>query len=175
MSFALVAALLVAAPRFLGPPSKEPAGLSAGDAAPFFFGTVRNADAAGLARFDLAQVVGPRAARRSPAKAVLLSFSSRASRKELAGLEALYTQYKERGLVVVSLASDPGRLLRARRVTYPVVEDPDEAIARRYLGARGQDPAAVIVDRYGRVVSVKKGYRSDPAVLLRGDVEAALR
>lgn len=178
MSFAIAAAalLLAGAPRFLGPPDQAPAGLSPGDAAPFFFGDVRNAGVAGQDRFDLAQLVGPRAAmRRFPAKAVLLSFfsaASKASRKDLAGLDSLYTQYKDRGLVVASLAADPRRLLQARQVTYPVVEDPDGAIARRYLGANPQYPAAVLVDRYGHVVTVKKGY---PAAVLRTAIDEALR
>jgi AhpC/TSA family len=180
MSFALAAALLLAgAPRFLGPPEKQPPPLSPGDAAPFFFGTVQNPDAAGQDRFDLAQLVGPRAAmRRFPAKAVLLSFPSSAgksSRKDLASLESLYTQYKNRGLVIASVAVDPGRLLQARRVTYPVVEDPDGAIARRYLGPNPRYPAAILVDRYGHVLSVKQGYRTAPALLLRSEIESALR
>ena len=175
MSFALAAALLLSgAPRFLGPPETQ--GLSPGDAAPFFFGTVRNADAAGKERFDLAQLVGPRAARRSSSKTVLLGFFSRAaSRKQLADLQSLYTQYKERGLVVALLTPDPARLLQGRQVTCPVVEDPEGAITRRYLGTNPHYPAAVIVDRYGRVVSIKQGYPGDPSVLLRRELEAALR
>jgi hypothetical protein len=183
IAFAAAAFLLAGPPRFLGPPEKKPAdgdaaAVSPGDAAPFFSGPVHNSDTAGLTRFDLAQLVGRRAAGRSPVKAVLVSFfsgSSRASRKELPALEALYTQYKPRGLIVVSLATDPARLLRAHRVSYPVVEDPDGAIARRYLGPNPQVPAAVIIDRYDNVVSLKQGYRTDPAVLLRPEIESVLR
>jgi len=180
MSFALVAAFLLSgAPRFLGPPDQQPPPLSPGDAAPFFFGTVQNADAAGQDRFDLAQLVGPRAAmRRFPAKAVLLGFlpaATKSAGKDLAALESLYTQYKSRGLVVAALSPDPGRLLQARHVTYPVVEDPDSATARRYLGPNPRYPAAILIDRYGHVLSVKKGYRTAPALLFRTDLEAALR
>ena len=185
MTFALAAAALFLAgpPRFLGPPEKkpaegEPASLSPGDAAPYFFGPVFNADAAGVKQFNLAELVGRRVATRSPVKAVLLSFfcgRSRASRKELPVLEALYTQYKAGGLEVVSLAADPASVLKARAVSYPVVEDRERAVARRYLGKKPRYPAAVIIARDGTITAVKEGYRGDPAVLLRAEVEAALR
>jgi hypothetical protein len=182
-AFAAAAFFLAGPPRFLGPPEKKPAeggpaALSPGDAAPFFSGPVQNPDTAGLNRFDLAQLVGRRAAGRSPVKAVLVSLfssSSKSSRKELVALEALYTQYKQRGLMVVSLATDPARLLHAHRVSYPVVEDSDGAIARRYLGPNPQFPAAVIIDRYDKVVSLKQGYRTEPAALFRTEIESALR
>src|SRR5690242_16608397 len=113
MTFALAAAafLLAGPPRFLGPPEKKPAEggpapLAPGDAAPFFFGPVGNAEASGQKQFNLAELVGRRVGGRTPVKAVLLSFfcgKSKASRKELAALEALYTQYKSQGLEVASL------------------------------------------------------------------------
>jgi hypothetical protein len=181
-AFAAAALLLAGPPRFLGPPEKkpaegEPAPLAPGDVAPFFFGPVANAEAAGMKQFNLADLVGRRVAASSPAKAVLLGFfcgKSRVSRKELAVLQSLYAQYKSRGLEVVSLAADPAGLLKTRAVAYPVVEDRDGAVARRYLGPKPRYPALVIVARDGTVVSVRTGYR-DPVVLLRSEVESALR
>jgi peroxiredoxin len=182
--FTLAAAFLLAGPpRFLGPPEKkpangEPAAVSPGDPAPIFSAPVRNADAAGTRHFDLASLVGPRMSSASPAKAVLISFFDRsceACRSELATLEALYTQYKPHGLHVVSVTGNPAALLKAHAVTYPVVVDRDGAIVRRYLGPAPQYPAAVLVGSDGTVMSLKKGYRGDPAVLLRAEVEAALR
>lgn len=185
MTFALAAAafLLAGPPRFLGPPEKkpaegEPAPLAPGDPAPFFFGPVHNPDAAGQKQFNLAELVGRRVAGRSPVKAVLLGFfcgKSRASRKELPVLQALYTQYKSAGLEVVSLAADPAAVLKTKAVTYPVVEDREGAIAHRYLGRKPRYPAAVLIARDGTITALKQGYRGDPAVLLRAEVESALR
>jgi peroxiredoxin len=184
VTLAFAAALLLAGPpRFLGPPEKKPAdgesaAVSAGEPAPVFSAPVHNADAAGMKRFDLAERVGPRLAGRAPVKAVLISFfdaSCAASRAELPTLEALYTQYKTHGLEVVSVTADPAALLTAHGVTYPVAIDRDGAIARLYLGPKPQYPAAVLVGPDGKVASLKKGYRGDPAVLLRAEVEMALR
>ena len=184
MTLALAAAafLLAGPPRFLGPPEKkpaegEPAPLGPGDPAPVFFAPMQNG-AAGQKQFNLAELVGRRVAGRSPVKAVLLGFfcrKSRASRKELSVLQTLYTQYKSQGLEVASLATDPAALLTTRAVTYPVVQDPKGAIARRYLGPNPLYPAAVIIARDGTITALKKGYRGDPAVLLRTEVESALR
>ncbi|MGZ6126459.1 MAG: hypothetical protein ACXWLR_15930, partial [Myxococcales bacterium] len=74
MTLVFAAAFLLAGPpRFLGPPEKkpaagEPAPLSPGDPAPFFFAPVHNADAAGLKRFNLAELAGSRVAPTSPVK-----------------------------------------------------------------------------------------------------------
>jgi peroxiredoxin len=175
--------LLAGPPRFLGPPEKKPpdeerAAVAPGDAAPVFSAAVENAQAAGTKRFDLAQLVGPSLAGRTAARAVLISFfdaSCEACRNELATLEALYTQYKLQGLAVVSVAANPVALLKAHAVTYPVAVDHGGSIARRYLGPKPVYPAAVLVGSDGNVVSVKKGYRGDPAVLLRAEVDMALR
>ena len=184
MTFAFAAVFLLAGPpRFLGPPEKkpaegEPAAVAPGQAAPAFAAPVYEGEPTGMKRFDLADVVGRRVAARSPAKAVLISFFDAAcemSRSELATLEALYTQYRSSGLVVLSLAPDPAALVKVLAVTYPVAVDRHGAIARKYLGANPRYPAVVLVGSDGNIVSVKKGYRGDPAVLLRAEVEMALR
>jgi hypothetical protein len=184
MRFALAAALalLASPPRLLGPPDEKPPRgalppVSPGDSAPFFFAPVHNAKAAGLEQFNLADLVGRRAARRSPVKAVLLSFfspSAKACRKELPVLQALYTEYKSSGLEVVSLATDPARLLQLHPVTYPVVEDREGAIAHRYLGPTPRYPAFVIIANGGTITSVQQGYRADPSLLLRSESTSAL-
>jgi peroxiredoxin len=169
----LAAALLLAGPpRFLGPPEKKPAdpdapALAPGSVAPAFSAPVVNADVAGQRTFDLAA-----------GQVVLLSFfdaACAACKTELAVLEELYTQYRRRGLSVVSAAPDPAALLGHRRVSYPVIADKDSALARAYLGARPSFPAAVVIGKDGKVVAAKPGYRGDPAVLLRAEVESALR
>jgi hypothetical protein len=182
--FALAAALALVAspPRLLGPPDEKPPGgvlspVSRGDTAPVFFAPVHNAKAAGLEQFNLADLVGRRLSRRPPAKAVLLSFfspSAKGSRKELPVLQSIYTEYKSSGLEVVSVATDPARLLQLHPVTYPVVEDRDGAIAHRYLGPTPRYPAFVIIANGGTITSVQQGYRADPSLLLRSESTAAL-
>ena len=151
MTVVLAAAFMLAGPpRFLGPPEKKPA------------------DA------DVPALVGAGAKPRT----VLLSFfdaACAACKSELAVLDALSARYQAQGLLVISLAADAGALLGARQVSYPVVEDKNSAIARSYLGPKPSFPAAVIVGRDGRIVTVKQGYRDDPAVLLQAQVDSALR
>ena len=184
MTLALAAILFLAGPpRFLGPPERkppdgEPAPLSPGDTAPFFSGAVQNATQAGIDRFDLAELVGPRVVAQTPAKVVLVSFFSRtcqACRKELGVLDALYTQYRSAGLRIVSVAADPGTLLRLHPASWPVLADPKGSITRLYLGRKPRYPSVVLLGADGKVISAKKGYRGDPAVLLRAELVSALR
>ena len=182
LTFAALFFLAAGPPRFLGPPEKKPAGepapLSPGDGAPVFSAPVQNAGAAGVQRFDLAELVGARATAPAPAKVVLVSFFARACqacRHELPVLEALYTQYRTTGLYVVSVAADPPALLRVLRVSWPVLADPKRSITRQYLGRNPRYPSAALIGREGKIISLKKGYRGDPAVLLRAEVENALR
>ena len=181
MTVVLAAAFMLAGPpRFLGPPEKKPADADApavgpGAAAPPFASATANADRSGVRQIDVPALAGVGA---RPARTVLLSFfdaACAACKSELAVLDALSARYQAQGLLVISLAADAGALLGARQVSYPVVEDKDSAIARSYLGPKPSFPAAVIVGRDGRIVTVKQGYRDDPAVLLRAQVESALR
>jgi len=176
---AFAAAMLLAGPpRFLGPPEKKPpegeaAAVSPGDPAPSFGGKVENAEAAGVDRVELEALS-------AGAKLVLISFFSAASeacRRELPVLQHLSTEYKGRGLRVVGVAleRDAGPVLKENHVGYPVVEDPDQRIARQYLGDALRFPSLVIVDGGRKVVAVKKGYAADPATFLPAQVDALLR
>jgi len=154
MTGLLAAALLLAGPpRFLGPPEKKPAdsdapALEPGMPAPPFSAPVL------ISFFD-------------PTCAVCKS--------ELAVLDELWTQHHQRGLAVISVAADPAALLAIRNVAYLVIPDKDSTITRAYLGSKPSFPAFVIVGPDGKVRVVKRGYRGDPAVLLRAEVENALR
>jgi hypothetical protein len=176
----LAAAFMLAGPpRFLGPPEKKPAdadvpAVGPGAAAPPFSSATANADRSGVRQIDVPALVGAGAKPRT----VLLSFfdaACAACKSELAVLDALSARYQAQGLLVISLAADAGALLGARQVSYPVVEDKDSVIARSYLGPKPSFPAAAIVGRDGMIVTVKQGYRDDPAVLLQAQVESALR
>ena len=209
----LVAALMARAPRFLGPPVKKPpadAGVGAADAgtppdagtqehgateppilkpgddAPMFSGVLHNPAAAGTKRIDLASMVGPEADADGAAKAVLISFFAtwcRPCKREMPLLEQLSTEYKDKGLRVVSVAIDKdqaawpqiGELVKKNHVTYPVVKDRYNLIARQYLGAKTALPSVFIVDRQGKVAWVNQGYPNDAAEFLRAEVEKALK
>ena len=194
----LVAALLAKAPRFLGPPVKADAGvpdageshgeadpplLNPGDEAPMFSGVLHNPESAGVQRVDLSSMVGSDA--EEPVKAVLISFFAtwcKPCKKEMPFLQRLSTEYKEKGLRVLSVAIDKdeaswpqiAQLVAQNHVTYPVVKDRYNLIARQYLGDKTALPSVFIVDRDGKIAVVKQGYEKDAAEFLRGEVEKVI-
>lgn len=209
LAFASVAAM-AAVPRFLGPPVKKPADagpedagspedagagprgqadpplLNAGDDAPMFAGLLHDPDAAGMARIDLSSLVGPDADAEQAAKAVLISFFATwcaPCKKEMPFLQQLYTEYKQRGLRVLSVAIDKDEatwpqiadLVKANHVSYPIVKDRYNLIARQYLGEKTALPSVFIVNKEGKVALVKQGYPDDAALFLRAEVEKALQ
>jgi thiol-disulfide isomerase/thioredoxin len=197
-------AAMAKAPRFLGPPVKKPADagpaedagaphgeagppvLSPGDDAPMFSGVLHNPVEAGAQRVDLASLVGSEADADQRAKAVLISFFAtwcKPCKKEMPFLQHLYTEYSPKGLRVLSVAIDKDEaawpqiaaLVKQNKVTYPVVKDRYNLIARQYLGEKTALPSVFIVDRDGKVVMVKQGYPNDAAEFLRAEVEKALQ
>jgi thiol-disulfide isomerase/thioredoxin len=151
-----------------------------------FAGVLHNADAAGVQRVDLSSMVGSEAEPEQSAKAVLISFFAtwcKPCKKEMPFLQELSTEYKEKGLRVVSVAIDKDEaawpqiveLVKQNHVTYPVVKDRYNLIARQYLGDKTALPSVFIVDKDGKVAMVKQGYPDDAAVFLRAEVEKALQ
>ena len=199
-------AAMAARPRFLGPPVKKPADagppeadagtaehgqadppvLSPGDDAPMFAAVLHNAESAGVQRVDLSSMVGSEAEAEQSAKAVLISFFAtwcKPCKKEMPFLQQLSTEYKEKGLRVVSVAIDKDEanwpqildLVKLNHVTYPVVKDRYNLIARQYLGDKTALPSVFIVNHDGKVAMVKQGYPNDAAEFLRAEVEKALQ
>jgi thiol-disulfide isomerase/thioredoxin len=203
-------AAMAAQPRFLGPPVKKPADagapdagapedagvaphgqadpplLNAGDDAPMFAGVLHDPDAAGMQRIDLSSLVGPEADADQAAKAVLISFFAtwcKPCAKEMPLLQTLSTEYKSRGLRVVSVAIDKdetswpkiGELVKQHHLSYPIVKDRYNLIARQYLGDKTALPSVFIVNKEGKVALVKQGYPNDAAEFLRAEVEKALQ
>jgi thiol-disulfide isomerase/thioredoxin len=191
--------LLGVGQRFLGPPEKKPADagvsehatadapvLNPGDDAPLFSGVLHNPDAAGVQRIDVASMVGAEADADQQKKAVLISFFAtwcKPCKKEMPFLEQLYTEYKQKGLQIVSVAIDKdeatwpeiGELVKKNHVTYPIVKDRYNLIARQYLGDKTAMPSVFIIDKDGKVVLVKQGYTNDAAEFLKVEVERALQ
>jgi cytochrome c biogenesis protein CcmG, thiol:disulfide interchange protein DsbE len=74
--------------------------------------------------------------------------------KEIDALEALFGQYRERGLVPVSVNVGEAQArvveaLASRKVTYPILLDADSAVARPY-GVTGI-PTTFILERNGTI------------------------
>ena len=206
------ASALAAIPRFLGPPVKKPADagpqeppdagaadagiephgkadppvLRIGDDAPMFAALLHNPESAGVPRVDLSSLVGSEADADQQAKAVLVSFFAtwcKPCTMEMSFLQQLSTEYKEKGLRVVSVAIDKdeaawpqiAELVKANHVTYPVVKDRYNLIARQYLGDKTALPSVFIINRDGKVAMVKQGYPDNAAGFLRAEVEKALQ
>ena len=209
--FASVAAM-ARTPRFLGPPVKKPADagppeapdagaadaglephgkadppvLHTGDDAPMFAGLLHNPESAGATRVDLSSLVGSEADADQAAKAVLISFFAtwcKPCKKEMPFLQQLSTEYREKGLRVMSVAIDKDEslwpqiadLVKLNHVTYPVVKDRYNLIARQYLGDKTALPSVFIINKEGKVALVKQGYPDDAARFLRAEVEKALQ
>jgi len=193
--------LLAAGQRFLGPPEKKPADagaqhapsepadaplLNPGDDAPMFSGVLHNPAEAGMQRIDLSSLVGSEAEADQQKKAVLISFFAtwcKPCKKEMPFLEQLYTEYKDKGLQLISVAIDKdeanwpqiGELVKLNKITYPIVKDRYNLIARQYLGDKTAMPSVFILDKDGKVRLVKQGYTNDAAEFLRTEVEKALQ
>src|SRR5262249_15730114 len=144
----LIAALLATTPRYLGPPVKADAGvpdggdshgqldppvLNPGDEAPMFSGVLHNPESAGMQRVDLSSMVGSDAGADQAAKAVRIAFFGtwcKPCKMEMPFLQQLSTQYKDKGLRVLSVAIDRDEaqwpkitaLVAQNHVTYPVRE-----------------------------------------------------
>lgn len=181
-----------AAPK-LAPEAKAPAKehveadppvLKIGEDAPVFNGLLHNPVEAGKEHVDLSAMVGSEA---DPdgTKVVLISFFAtwcKPCKKELPLLVQLDAELRERGLRVISVAIDKdeatwpeiGRLVKEHKVTFPVVKDRFNMIARRFLGDKTTLPSVFLIGRDGLVKLVKQGYPDDAATFLRAEVEKAL-
>jgi thiol-disulfide isomerase/thioredoxin len=165
----------------------DPPVLNVGDDAPMFAGALHDPDDANMSRIDLSSLVGPEAdADQAATKAVLISFFATwcgPCKKEMPFLQALSIEYREKGLRVLSVAIDRDEalwpqiteLVKLHHVTFPVVKDRYNLIARQYLGDKTSLPSVFIVNKEGKVAMVKQGYPNDAAEFLRSEVEKALQ
>jgi len=184
--------LMAAGQRFLGPPVKAPGAeadkplLNPGDDAPLFSGVLHNPAEAGTQRIDVASLIGPDADAEQQKKAVLISFFAtwcKPCKKEMPFLEQLHEDYKSKGLQIISVAIDKdeatwpeiGELVKKNHITYPIVKDRYNLIARQYLGDKTAMPSVFILDKDGKVLLVKQGYTNDAAEFLKAEVEKALQ
>jgi thiol-disulfide isomerase/thioredoxin len=181
----LLCTLLAVQPRFLGPPEKKPdAGaarpVQAGELAPPLVGELENPPDGGARNFDLSAIVGPSAA--EPAPAVLIAFFASwcaDCADELRLVRQLAGEYRSRGLRVVVVDLDGGGtaaapLVEGQDAGILVVNDRGQVAARRWLGAKPQLPALVVVGREGDVRATAASCGPDGLASLRAGIDGAL-
>lgn len=158
--------------------------IAVGLPAPSFTLRAMNPEASGLAVVALDRYVGPEA-EDAQARVVLLSFFAswcEPCKKEMPYLQQLHEMYRDQGLRVLSVSidrEDPG-ISRARqiaagaKVTFPVLSDRFNFLARRYLGEQSPLPSVFLVGRDGNILRIERGYGKDASTFLLAEVQKAL-
>ncbi len=101
-------------------------------------------------------------------------------RRELPLLESMYSELKDRGLLVVGVNTDPAAnkskikpFASQYRFTFPTVLDPDNNVHDTYNPSR-ELPYGLLIDRAGNLHKTYAGYRTGDEELLRQDILALL-
>ncbi len=155
-----------------------------GDAAPLFTLPLYNAEAQQRAMYSLDGVVGPDADEPN-VKAVLLSFFATfcaPCKREMPYLEKLQEEFRDQGLRVVMISIDRDEeaaakievLAKQYKISFPILKDRFNFLARRYLGETAPLPSVFIVSRDGVVRELSRGYGKDASTFLRASVQKAL-
>ncbi|MBI5070710.1 MAG: TlpA family protein disulfide reductase [Deltaproteobacteria bacterium] len=178
--FALVVAALALAPA-AGAEEDLPV---EGQPAPAFQLRALNPEASGAAFVSLDRFAGDEP--EDPgSRAVLLSFFASwcaPCQKEMPYLQQLHQMYRDQGLRVLSVNIDreeegvalARRQIRAAKVTYPVLGDRFNLLARRYLGEQSSLPSVFIIRRDGTIARIERGYGKDARTFLLAEVQRAL-
>jgi peroxiredoxin len=97
-------------------------------------------------------------------------------RRELPLLESMYAELKDRGLLVVGVATDPAAskskikpFVNQYKFTFPTVLDPDNNVLDTYNPTR-ELPYGLLIDRSGNLHKTYAGYRTGDEELLRADI-----
>ena len=95
-------------------------------------------------------------------------------------LDALYRDYKDRGLVVLGVSVDgPQSVARVRTevrqlgVSFPILLDPETEALSLY-NPKTSAPYSVLIDRSGKIIKRKEGFVPTDVPALRKEIEAAL-
>lgn len=155
--------------------------------APPFRLPIYNAEASGEPKGTMLgaeRFVGPDA---SDKKTKLLVMSFMASfcgpcKKEMPYLQSLHTKYRDQGLRVVMVAIDReedgqkkvAELIESNKVTFPVLKDRFNIVARRWLGTQSPLPSLFMLRPDGTVKTIHRGYSEDASAILEKEVTAAL-
>ena len=155
-----------------------------GRPAPMFRLPVYNAAVVGTGIVGLDRFVGPEATD-AGTKTVLLSFTASwcgPCKKEMPYLQTLHEKYKDFGLrvLIVSIDDKPegmkqiDELIALNRVTFPVLKDRFNLVARRWLGNEAKLPSVFMVKPDGVVSFVHRGYSEDVAKSLEAEILSAI-
>ncbi len=182
LSWALLCLTAAAAPAVGAEPEADlPA---VGSEAPSFALPVYNAEAAQATRAGTLMLVGEDAEDKG-VRLVVVSFMAsycKPCRAELSLLQQLHERYKGKGLGIVGVAIDSepagqktvAELLKEKKITFPVVRDQYNLVARNYLGTQVPLPSVFLVDPAGKVAFVSRGSSEETAQRLSSMVEQAL-
>ena len=114
-------------------------------------------------------------------KAVLLSFFATfcgPCKREMPYLEKLQEEFRGQGLRVVMISIDRDEeaaakieaLAKQNKISFPILKDRFNFLARRYLGETAPLPSVFIVSREGVVRELSRGYGKDASTFLRASV-----
>jgi thiol-disulfide isomerase/thioredoxin len=118
-------------------------------------------------------------------KLVVLSFFASwcgPCKKEMPFLVQLDNMYREQGLRIIGVCIDgeePGitaakKMISENKVTYPVVSDRFNFLARRYLGESAPLPSVFLVRRDGNIARIERGYSKDVGAFLLAAIQQEL-
>jgi thiol-disulfide isomerase/thioredoxin len=155
--------------------------------APAFRLPLYNAVAAGEPAgmmLGLDQFSGPEAKDKG-AKLIVVSFMASfcgPCKKEMPYLQSLSEKYRPLGLRVMMVAIDKeeegqkkvAELIETNKVTFPVLKDRFNIVARRWLGTQSPLPSLFLLRPDGTVKSVHRGYSDDASTILDREIAAAL-
>ncbi len=152
--------------------------------APLFTLRTINQEASGVPVVSLDRYVGAEP-EDAEARVMLISFFASwcgPCRKEMPYLQQLHSMYRDQGLRVVSVnidreepaIADARAMVAQAKVTFPVLSDRFNFLARRYLGEQSPLPSVFIVNRDGTIARIEKGYGKDASTFLLAEVQRAL-
>src|SRR4051812_13669545 len=155
-----------------------------GKAAPMFRLPVYNGKALNTSVIGLDRYLGADATDKD-AKVVLLSFMASfcgPCKKEMPYLQSLHEKYGPKGLRVVMVSIDTedkgyqiiNELIEKNKVTFPVLKDRFNLVARRWLGTQSPLPSVFMVNPEGVVKLVHRGYNQEASELFEKEVSAAV-
>jgi peroxiredoxin len=167
-----------------GAPARAEDLAEVGKPAPTFRLPVYNSKEVGESALGIDRYVGPEAQDKQT-RALLVSFMASfcgPCKKELPYLQQLSDKYKAQGLRVmaVSIDTEPegqkkvDELIAANKLTFPVLKDRFNIVARRWLGSKSPLPSLFVVKPDGSVSAVHRGYSQDGTALLDEEVQVAL-
>jgi thiol-disulfide isomerase/thioredoxin len=156
-----------------------------GGEAPSFALPVYNAEAAQATRAGTMMIVGEDAEDKEVRLVVVTFMASYCApcKAELPMLQQLYERFKDKGLRIIGVAIDTepagqksiAELLKEKKVTFPVVRDQFNLVARNYLGTHVPLPSVFLLDPMGKITFMSRGYSEEISKKLVATVERGLR